>query len=144
MKNKKMVWLIVAFVVVAVVSFYAGSKYAGTKKPVFTQNGFNQSGTNTVGQRGMRGGGGLTSGEILSMDAQSITVKLRDGGSRIVFYTDKTSVSKMVSGTIKDLSVGTQVNITGTSNADGSVNADSVQIRPALGAQATSTPKTSL
>jgi uncharacterized protein (DUF2345 family) len=84
---------------------------------------------------GMRGGG-FVSGDILSMDANSITIELRSpngaagqSGSKIVFYTDKTKVEKTVSGTNADLTVGKQVTITGTPNPDGSVNADSIQIR---------------
>jgi len=145
--NKKIIWLAVAFVVVAVISFYAGGKLTGAKKPTGMQNGFEQGGTGFGGQSGIKKGvgltSGLTSGSILSMDAQSITIKLRDGGSKIVFYTDKTSVAKSTSGTIKDLAVGTEVSVTGKSNTDGSMNADSVQIRPAV-ETATSTPKTSL
>jgi hypothetical protein len=42
-----------------------------------------------------------------------------------------TPVTKQASGTQDDLSVGTQVAVTGSSNSDGSMTANTVQIRPA-------------
>ena len=69
-------------------------------------------------------------GEILSKDAQGITVKLREGGSKIVFLSNTTPVSKSVSGSTQDLVVGTSVVVFGTTNPDGSMTATAVQIRP--------------
>ena len=119
MQNKK---IIIGFVVLALVSFYAGMRYGGNNvRAAITSRSQNNSG-------GMRNRGGFTSGEILSMDAQSFTIKLNTG-SKIVFYTDQTAISKMVDGTLADLAVGKQVSIMGTPNPDGSLNADSVQLR---------------
>ena len=83
---------------------------------------------------GMRGGRaenvGVVAGEILSRTADSITVQLRDGGSRIVFLTEKTAMTKSAAATTDDLANGTSVFVSGTANADGSITAASVQIRP--------------
>jgi hypothetical protein len=131
--NKK-TGLIIGFIIVAVVAFYAGNKYGSGKIATTTQNsagnsfGGGQGGNG--GQRGGRNGGGFTIGEIISKDATSITIKLQAGGSKIVFLGTTTKVTKSVDGTSDDLVVGKNVSVTGTTNPDGSVVADSVQIRP--------------
>ncbi len=140
--------LSVAVVVAIVVgggAFYGGMKYAqgrnsrgnftnltAEQRQQFMANagaGFRSG----AGGQGMRGaGGGFTAGEILSNDSQSITIKMPDGGSRIVFYSDSTEISKQVAGSVSDLAVGKAVSISGSSNSDGSITAQSIQIRPAL------------
>ncbi|MFZ2205023.1 MAG: hypothetical protein WAV23_00315 [Minisyncoccia bacterium] len=136
-ENKKNVMIVVGIIVLVGV-FYVGMSYGKSKIPSRGQGGqgaqiFGQNGRSAAG--GVRGGGSfgsMTAGEILSKDAQSMTVKLRDGSSKIVFYTDKISVEKNVSGTSSDLVVGKQISVTGTTNSDGSITAQSVQIRPAM------------
>jgi hypothetical protein len=81
------------------------------------------------------------SGEIISKDDKSITVKLMGGnpdnpasgsqsGSKIIFFDQNTAISKMAAGSISDLAAGTQISITGTTNPDGSVIAQTISIRP--------------
>lgn len=76
------------------------------------------------------GMGGMVTGSVIAKDDQSITVKLFDGGSKIVFVGASTQVMKSVQGDISDVSVGQSVSVTGSQNQDGSVTARSLDIRP--------------
>ncbi len=156
MQNKKTIGLVVGFVLVAVIFFFIGNQYGKSKNNAVTQNGNSalrnftggqNGGQFTGGQRGARTSGGNVIGTILSKDANSITVQLNSfgggnggasagtqtaQGSKIVFYTGSTTVMKTVDGTAADLTVGKMVTISGTANPDGSVNAESIQLRNAL------------
>lgn len=118
-------------VVIAAVFFYGGYAVAsgGSKRPAGGMTFRAGSNTAFVG-RATTMGGGFTAGSIIAKDAQSITVKLQDGGSKIVFISGSAQVTKTATGTIDDLGVGSGVLVTGTSNPDGSLTAQSVQIRP--------------
>ncbi|MDD5251188.1 MAG: DUF5666 domain-containing protein [Patescibacteria group bacterium] len=74
------------------------------------------------------GNGGMIAGEITANDGQSLTVKTRDGGSRIVILPTTVKVGKSVDATLEDLTVGAAVTVVGSSNQDGSVTAENVQI----------------
>ena len=125
-KNKK----IIVMVLVGAVMFFVGMKYGESQ----ITNPTNQTTTRIggMGGRGLRGGGGFVSGSILSIDTTGMTIKLTDGGSRIVFFGSSTPIMKSVSGTGADLVVGKNVMISGQANTDGSINAQSVQIRDIL------------
>jgi len=93
--------------------------------------------------------GNRTVGEIISKNDTSITVKLPDGSSRIVLISSSAVINKMTegsitAGSITDLVVGENVMVVGETNADGNINAQSIQIigafkRPA-GGQAPAMP----
>ncbi len=144
--NKKVVYIAVGIIVLAL-AFYAGMMVgkgqAGTSGPTFTQNGTrtgNFSGGNFAGRFAgsgsgtfvSRGAGGMDAGTIIAKDAESITIKTRDGGSKIIFYNGSTQVMKTAAAAASDLSVGEEVNVLGSTNSDGSVSANSIQIRPAV------------
>lgn len=133
--NKTLLSIIVIAVIVGGGAFYSGMKYAENKSVLDRQQRFGQTvGTNIGGQSGFRGGqrggGGLVSGDIISKDSQSITIKMRDGGSKIVFFSDSTKISKSVDGSLKDLEIGKNISANGNDNSDGSITAQSIQIRP--------------
>ncbi len=82
----------------------------------------------TGGQQGV--GGGFAAGEIISKDEKSITVKLRDGGSKIIFLSDSTEIIKPAKGTLNDLEIGKNIVVNGVANSDGSISAKAIQLRP--------------
>lgn len=138
---KKITLIIAGILIIGGGSFYAGTKYdqnkilaARSASGLANFSGLRQigAGGQTAGQRGVRASGGLVSGEVVSKDDKSITVKLQDGGSKIVFFTPSTPITKSVSGVSQDISPGQQVIVTGTANSDGSVNAQSIQLRQSL------------
>ena len=87
-------------------------------------------GTRGGGMRSLAGNSAF--GTILSTDASSITLSTLGGGSKIILISPTTSVMKSVPGSQTDLTTGQSVMITGTPNADGSISATTVSIRPAI------------
>jgi hypothetical protein len=106
-------------------TFYGGMKYGQTSQP--SRMGNRPSGLTNL----TTANNNFVGGEILSKDDSSITIKLQDGGSKIVFVSDSTQVMKSATGSLADLSVGQQVSANGTSNTDGSISATTVSVRPA-------------
>ena len=128
--------LLAVFVVLVVggVSFYGGMKYQSSKAPATAAGAFARGtgGFTRGGGAGAGAGGGLIAGQVVSVDATSITIQERDGSSKVVFFTANTPVMEMVAGKQSDITVGKEVNIVGTTNSDGSISATSVQLRPAM------------
>ena len=155
---KKLLPIIIAVaVIVGGGAFYGGMKYAEGRSPAgqFSRANFEdlqnlspeerqqrlqELGANAGagfrggfgGGTGQRGGGmgGFTVGEIISASDDSVTVKLQDGGSRIVFLSDSTEITKSAAGALSDLEIGRNISVNGTANSDGSVTAQSIQLRP--------------
>lgn len=148
--KKTILAVIITAVIVGAGAFYGGMKYDKSKNsasnlsaaafanlsPQERQARLQQMGANGQGieQRSNRTNGGFVSGQIIAKDDKSITIKMQDGSSKIVFFSDSTSVMKSDSGNAADLANGQQVTITGTANQDGSVTAQNIQIRPAQAA----------
>jgi hypothetical protein len=136
--------------VAAAVIFGAGGFFIGQKTARQTPARFAQAGAaagqfafrgGAVGGAGAaRGGNNAVFGTVISKDENGITVQLggpnatstngNASGTRIVLINGSTQVTKMASGSAADLSVGTGVTVMGTANSDGSLTAQSVQIRP--------------
>ena len=95
------------------------------------QAGFQQGGATASARTGglRMGGAGMVVGEILSKDDKSLTVKMQDGGSKIIFLGNSVIVNKTIIGFLGDLKVGDSVSVMGSANADGSINAKTVQIQ---------------
>ncbi len=137
-KNKKIVFIVVGIIVLVGV-FFIGMSFG---KSQTTAGGANRTGQFSGMNRNNRtAGGGFVSGQIISKDANSITVQIMNGdptatntstGSKIIFLDTSTAISKMATGSLNDLATGTEVSVTGTTNADGSITAKSIQIRPQI------------
>ena len=136
--------ILITIILVAVVgggAFFGGMKYQQSKQQ--TSFGQFRNGQRTLGaggqqQNGARAGGGQIVGEIIGQDDKSITVKLQNGSSKIVLLSDTTTINKAAEGTKSDLKIGERVGVFGTSNADGTLVAQNVQLNPMVRGTATS------
>ena len=137
--NKNII-MVILIILVGGGSFFGGMKYqqGKTSQNIRSQFGAGQvqRGTGAVNISGQprpvgnrMTGRGVT-GEILSQDEKSITVKLTDGSSKIVFLAETTTINKASEGTKTDLTTGEQVMVFGTENSDGSLTASNIQLNP--------------
>lgn len=128
MKNTNIIVTVLLVIIVGGGAFFAGVKYQQGKQTSFRQfNGVPGQRTGTVGNRmGFR----PVSGEIISSDDKSITVKLNDGSSKIVFLAGNTNINKAEEATKEDLKVGEKVAVIGQENPDGSITAQNIQLNP--------------
>jgi hypothetical protein len=150
--NKLIPIVIATAVVVGGGAFFGGMKYAESKSfqgrvsqidfqnlqnlsPEERQQRLQELGANAGGFRGgagigQRGGGGFTAGEIIAKDDKSVIVKLQDGGSKIIFLSDSTEITKSAAGALIDLEIGKNISVNGAVNSDGSITAQMIQLRP--------------
>lgn len=139
MKNNQVVIIILVAVLGLGLGFYGGTKYQQMQRAMMTGRSNLQAGqpgnANRGGQRGQGNfrGGNAVAGEIISISDSSITVKLADGSSKIVLLGASTPINKESAGARTDLTMGTKVAVFGTTNSDGSVTAQTVQINPTMG-----------
>lgn len=139
-KNNILVIILVA-VLVGAGAFFGGMKYQQSKTPSRQFGGGQGIRAGQGGQgQGTRQGFRPVNGEIISADEKSITVKMQDGTSRIVLFSDKTEINKASTGTKEDLKVGEKVAVFGTDNSDGSVTAQNIQLNPILRGNLTPSP----
>lgn len=141
--KKTLLIVIVVAVVVGVGAFYGGMKYGQSKasasaqgtrgfanlSPAEQQKRLQQMGSGSARLGNGQSGADFVNGEVIAKDDQSITVKLRDGGSKIIFYSDGIDIGKFVSGNPNDLEISQTVIVNGKTNSDGSITAQSIQIR---------------
>jgi len=143
--NNAILIAVVALLIGGVAGFFGGTYYQKSQRVTFAgaMNGGNGNRMMYGGQRtgagfGAAAGGGNTmgfrpvAGEITSADAKSITVKLPDGSSKIVVFSDKTVVNKADKASTSDLKTGNKVLIVGQTNSDGSVTAQNIQLNPIM------------
>lgn len=137
--GKNQISLILAIVIMVVIgggAFYGGSVYqksATTKARTAAVSRFGGAagaGRTGAGANAARGNGAV-SGQILSATDTGITVKSRDGSSKIVVIGNSTVINKSTAGAKTDLTTDENVMVVGTTNSDGSVTATNINIQPA-------------
>jgi len=130
MKNNSALIVILALLVGGGAGFFGGMQYQKSQRPSFGQFAGARGGSGANGAR-LRNGNGAA-GTILSVDNNSITVKMTDGSSKIVLLTTTTAIDKAATASAVDLTVGERVSAFGTTNTDGSITATNVQINPVM------------
>lgn len=121
--------IIILIIVVGGGAFYGGMKYQQSKGPLTKlspeqrQRFFQQGAGQKVGRD-------FLSGEVITKDEQSFTLKMPDGSSKIVFFSDSTQIFKTTEGKIGDIEIGKQIMVSGSQNSDGSYTAKTIQISP--------------
>jgi len=137
MDSKILVPVIVVGLVAGGGGFFAGTKYQASKQPTvngqFGSRQTNGTGTAQTNQRTAGGTqtrqmGGFFNGEVTSKDAQTLTIKLTDGSSKIVVLSGSTSYLETSPSTLDNVAVGDSVTVTGQTNADGSVTANTISL----------------
>jgi hypothetical protein len=136
MKKNLFVFLLL-LVIVLVGGFLGGMKYGESKalknltpekmREIFQQRG-GQFFAQNQGQR-QRAGQNFLSGQVISKDEKSLTVKLPDGSTKIIFLSQSTQILKSAEGSIDDVQVGKEILVAGNQNTDGSLTARTIQVR---------------
>ncbi len=139
--------IIISIIVIGGGAFYGGMKYEQSKSPfsdLSRQNFQNLSPEQrqqlfqgNIGESFQRGigrgtGSNLLNGKVIDKDEQSLALKMPDGGSKIVFFSDSTQISKTTEGSIDDIEIGKQIMISGEQNSDGSYTAKTIQPSPLM------------
>ncbi len=124
---KKIIIVVVLILIVGAGAFYGGMKY-GQSNILNSRQQFFRGQSANVG-RSFRPNNNIVAGEVISKDDQSITLKMQDNSSKIVFFSDATTILKTDQGSMADIDVGQQIMVTGQENADGSYTAQTIQQR---------------
>ncbi len=127
---KKMLPMAIVAVVALVAGYFAGAHFGSGTQPSSTRNfgNYQQAGGAAAGRRVGAVGAGFVRGNIISKNDTSITIQQPDGSSKIILFSASTPVMKSVTGSSTDLSTGQEATVIGTTNSDGSVTAQSIQL----------------
>lgn len=132
---KKNITIALVIVLVAAASFYGGTLYGAKGKkatPDFSRMGVPGQQNGSGMKRNLGQNGGFINGSLLSQDDKSLTVKLPDGGSKIIFWSEATQFMKMASSSREQLVIGDEIMVNGTTNTDGSILAQTIQVQPEM------------
>lgn len=131
--SQSIIIAVLVVIIVGTASFFGGMKYQESKS-VAKRPGMGQFAANGGNARfqgrnaAMRGG--IVAGDVVGVDANSITIKLSDGSSKIVNLTNSTTYTKTDTASKAEVTTGTKVAVVGATNSDGSVTATSIELNP--------------
>jgi uncharacterized protein YneF (UPF0154 family) len=136
--KKNLILILIVLIIVGAGGFFGGMKYGQSQalknltpekmREIFQQRG-GQLFTQNQGQR-QRAGQNFVLGQVISKDEKSLTIKLADGSTKIVFLSQSTQITKATEGSIEDIEIGKEISVIGTQNEDGSLTARTIQISP--------------
>jgi hypothetical protein len=133
MKNQKNIIIFaLSLILVGGIAFYGGMQYEKSTNGGLRQSGFNRPAGGMAMNPGMRQGsqgGGFVNGTIKEKSGDNLVVTTGRDGSKIVLFSGSTKILKSIDGSVEDIAVGTPVMIMGSQNQDGSITAQSIQIR---------------
>jgi len=86
------------------------------------QGGFGGTGTAPTGAQM----GGFTSGSVVSVDGEVVTLELEDGSTVTVTTADDTTVTTTIDSSVAELAAGDEITVVGESDDDGNVTATSI------------------
>ncbi len=107
--------------------FFAGLKYQQNKISARFRQFSNQNFNRISGQGRISR---VVNGEILSVEEKSLTVKLQDGSSKIILFSQDTQINKAQQATTQDLKEGEKIAVFGLENSDGTITAQNIQLNP--------------
>lgn len=117
---------IILILIAGGLAFFGGLEYQKSQQASSKQF----SGQNRRFFNGQNGNLRPVRGIVIASDDKSITVKLPDGSSKIVFLSDSTAVTEATSAGKESLIADKEVLIFGKENQDGSITAQNIQINP--------------
>ena len=134
----KPLYVLIVVVIVAAAAFFGGMQYEKSQRQSFSMNETNVAagrfgnrnfaGGNSQARQGNFQGNRPVSGQIVSSDGKTVTVKMADGSSKIVNLSNQTKINKASEGSTSDLKSGENVLVIGTTNSDGSVTAETISV----------------
>jgi hypothetical protein len=136
MSTKKLtiIWVIIAIAALAGGFFWgksAGGSSSTAGRAEAGRFAFGSSTTAFAGRGAAGAVGGFTTGQVLSINANSLTLQLANGNSENVFFSSSTQVIVPQPTSIASVQTGTTVMVSGATNSDGSVTASTIQLRNA-------------
>jgi hypothetical protein len=140
-KNQTIIVFIIIAIIIGIGAFYGGMQFGKSQINSAQQQRRQAFNGQAINQNGRPGNGNnFVNGEILAKDDKSVTLKLLDGGSKIIFFSDSTQITKSATGAVADLTTGENLMVNGTTNTDGSITAQTIQIRPKIQQENLPTP----
>lgn len=135
--NQTLITVLIA-IIVGGAGFFGGMQFEKSKTASNPTNNFAAMRNGTGTRFGNRNGNG--SGQVISQDSNSLTIKLNDGSSKIILLSSNTKFSKTDAAALSDIKAGDRIMVVGTPNSDGSETAETIFINPNFREAVTPTP----